>query len=56
MLQATVRAGGLDLGVAFDGDGDRMLAVDANGEVVDGDQIIAICALALGVDLVAVTA
>ena len=55
MLQATVRAGGHDLGVAFDGDGDRMLAVDANGQVVDGDQIIAICALALGVDLVAVT-
>ncbi len=55
MLQATVRAGGHDLGVAFDGDGDRMLAVDANGRVVDGDQIIAICALALGVDLVAVT-
>lgn len=55
MLQETVRAGGLDLGVAFDGDGDRMLAVDGAGNVVDGDQIIAICALALGVDLVAVT-
>ena len=56
MLQATVRAGDYDLGIAFDGDGDRMLAVDASGEVVDGDQIVAICALALGVDLVAVTA
>jgi phosphoglucosamine mutase len=55
LLQATVRSGDYDLGVAFDGDGDRMLAVDASGEVVDGDQIIAICALALGVDLVAVT-
>jgi len=44
-----------DLGVAFDGDGDRMLAVDAAGETVDGDQILAILALALGVDLVAVT-
>ncbi len=55
MLQAAVRAGGCDLGIAFDGDGDRMLAVDARGEVVDGDQIIAICALALRVDLVAVT-
>jgi phosphoglucosamine mutase len=33
-----------------------MLAVDAAGESVDGDQIVAICALALGVDLVAVTA
>ena len=55
LLQATIRAGAYDLGVAFDGDGDRMLAVDANGDVVDGDQIVAICALALGVDLVAVT-
>jgi phosphoglucosamine mutase len=55
MLQATVRAGDFDLGVAFDGDGDRMLAVDSSGEVVDGDQIVAICALALGVQLVAVT-
>jgi len=55
MLQAAVRAGGHDFGIAFDGDGDRMLAVDADGAVVDGDQIVAICALALGVDLVAVT-
>jgi phosphoglucosamine mutase len=55
LLQRTVREGGLDLGVAFDGDGDRMLAVDADGEVVDGDQIVAILALHLGVDLVAVT-
>ena len=46
---------GLDLGVAFDGDGDRMLAVDERGEPLDGDQILAILALALGVDLVAVT-
>jgi phosphoglucosamine mutase len=55
MLQAVVRAGDYDLGIAFDGDGDRMLAVDARGDVVDGDGIVAICALALGVDLVAVT-
>ena len=48
-------SGGFDLGVAFDGDGDRMLAVDENGEVVDGDQIVAILALELGVDVVAVT-
>jgi phosphoglucosamine mutase len=54
-LAATVRAGGFDLGIAFDGDGDRMLAVDEVGELVDGDQIIAILALDLGVDLVAVT-
>ena len=44
-----------DLGVAFDGDGDRMLAVDKRGEPVDGDQILAILALALGVDTVVVT-
>jgi phosphoglucosamine mutase len=55
-LQQTVPREGLDLGVAFDGDGDRMLAVDADGNVVDGDQIVAILALHLGVDLVAVTA
>ncbi len=54
-LQQVVAGGGFDLGVAFDGDGDRMLAVDGNGEVVDGDQIVAILALDLGVDLVAVT-
>jgi phosphoglucosamine mutase len=45
----------LDLGVAFDGDGDRMLAVDANGDPLDGDQIVAVLAIDLGVDLVAVT-
>jgi len=54
-LQELVTSRGLDLGVAFDGDGDRMLAVDERGDVVDGDQIVAILALALGVDLVAVT-
>jgi phosphoglucosamine mutase len=55
LLQHTVRDGGHDLGIAFDGDGDRMLAVDGDGNVVDGDQILAILALHLGVDLVAVT-
>jgi phosphoglucosamine mutase len=55
LLQETVRAGGHDLGVAFDGDGDRMLAVDERGEVVDGDQIVAVLALAHRVDQVAVT-
>jgi phosphoglucosamine mutase len=54
-LQQTVASEGLDLGVAFDGDGDRMLAVDERGEAVDGDQILAILAPSLGVDLVAVT-
>jgi phosphoglucosamine mutase len=55
LLQRVVVDGRYDLGVAFDGDGDRMLAVDADGETVDGDQILAILAPALGVDLVAVT-
>src|SRR5205085_318604 len=54
-LQEVVRAGAFDLGVAFDGDGDRMLAVDENGDTLDGDQIIAILALHLGVNVVAVT-
>ena len=54
-LQHSVTSMGADLGIAFDGDGDRMLAVDARGEVVDGDQIIAILMLDLEVELVAVT-
>jgi phosphoglucosamine mutase len=48
-------AGAFDLGVAFDGDGDRVLAVDAGGNAVDGDQILAILALHLEVELVVVT-
>jgi phosphoglucosamine mutase len=55
LLRRTVLQGDFDLGVAFDGDGDRMLAVDANGTPVDGDQILAILADHLKVDLVAVT-
>ncbi|MBA3366051.1 MAG: phosphoglucosamine mutase [Actinobacteria bacterium] len=55
LLQRIVRAGDFDLGIAFDGDGDRMLALDAAGEIVDGDAILAILVLHLGVDLVAVT-
>jgi phosphoglucosamine mutase len=55
LLQRVVVDGRYDLGVAFDGDGDRMLAVDADGETVDGDQILAVLALDLEVDLVAVT-
>ena len=54
-LQALVVSEGLDLGIAFDGDGDRVLAVDEKGRVVDGDQIVAVLALELGVDRVAVT-
>jgi phosphoglucosamine mutase len=55
-LQRTVKENSLDLGVAFDGDGDRMLAVDGDGSPVDGDQILAVLALDLGVDTVVVTA
>ncbi len=55
LLRETVRTGRYDLGVAFDGDGDRVLAVDENGDVVDGDQLVAILAIALGVDQVVVT-
>ena len=47
--------GGADLGIAFDGDGDRIACVDERGELVDGDGIVAILALDLGVDLVCVT-
>ena len=55
LLSRVVPEQGAHLGVAFDGDGDRMLAVDAAGNEVDGDQILAVLALHLGVDLVAVT-
>ena len=55
LLRGVVSEGRYDLGIAFDGDGDRMLAVDGEGDVVDGDQILAVLALDLGVDLVAVT-
>jgi phosphoglucosamine mutase len=44
---AAVVAGGHDIGFAFDGDGDRVLAVDRNGVVVDGDELIALAALHL---------
>jgi phosphoglucosamine mutase len=42
-----VRTTGADLGIAHDGDADRCLAVTAEGELVDGDAILAVCALAL---------
>ena len=47
LLSATVTATGADLGLAFDGDGDRMLAVGGDGVPLDGDQIIALLALEL---------
>ena len=55
LLQRTVVDGGYDIGIAFDGDGDRMLAVDEKGGAIDGDQIIAILALDQQVEQVAVT-
>jgi phosphoglucosamine mutase len=44
-LAETVAAAGLDLGFAFDGDADRVIAADERGELVDGDTIMGICAL-----------
>jgi phosphoglucosamine mutase len=46
-LGERVRAGGHALGLAFDGDGDRVLAVDRTGAVVDGDELIALAAMHL---------
>jgi phosphoglucosamine mutase len=44
LRRAVVRLGA-DAGIAFDGDADRVLAVDADGRLIDGDQIIGICAV-----------
>ena len=44
-LQAAVLSSGADVGVAFDGDADRVVAVDGSGALVDGDQILAVCAI-----------
>ena len=46
-LQRRVRETGAQLGIAFDGDGDRLIAVDENGKEITGDQILLICAMAL---------
>lgn len=46
-LRAAMQAGDDEIGFAFDGDGDRMLAVDRNGAVVDGDELIALAAIHL---------
>src|SRR5215210_4875301 len=54
-LAARITEGGHDVGFAFDGDGDRVLAVDRTGAVVDGDELMALAALHLGVPGVAVT-
>ena len=43
-LAALVKEKGANVGLAFDGDGDRLIAVDENGDIVDGDQIMYICA------------
>lgn len=42
-LVALVKENGADIGFAFDGDADRCLAVDENGQLIDGDKILAIC-------------
>jgi phosphoglucosamine mutase len=54
-LTEVVLEGGHDAGFAFDGDGDRVLAVDRQGVAVDGDELIALAAVHLGVPGVAVT-
>jgi phosphoglucosamine mutase len=46
-LQAAVTRSGADLGLAFDGDADRVLAVDGRGELVDGDHLLALFAIDL---------
>jgi phosphoglucosamine mutase len=46
-LVAAMRDGGHDIGFAFDGDGDRLLAVDRAGAIVDGDELVALAALHL---------
>ncbi|MDR0918865.1 MAG: phosphoglucosamine mutase, partial [Oscillospiraceae bacterium] len=55
VLQSAVRRKNYDCGIAFDGDADRCLLVDENGNIVDGDHILAICAKYLGYTDVVVT-
>ncbi|THB75360.1 MAG: phosphoglucosamine mutase [Desulfobulbaceae bacterium] len=43
-MAASVREHGADIGLAFDGDGDRLIVCDEQGQIVDGDHIMAICA------------
>lgn len=54
-LKALVKNNQLDFGVAFDGDGDRCLMIDENGQEVDGDHIIAIIANYFNLDSIAIT-
>ncbi|MBO8156978.1 MAG: phosphoglucosamine mutase [Bacillaceae bacterium] len=42
-LREFVKEEGADIGLAFDGDGDRLIAIDEKGDIVDGDQIMYIC-------------
>lgn len=44
LVSAMVRKKKADIGISFDGDGDRVVLVDENGEIINGDQIMAICA------------
>ena len=44
LLARTVVSSGYDLGIAYDGDGDRAIFVDANGSIVDGDAVMLMCA------------
>ena len=54
-LKSLVKENSLDFGAAFDGDGDRVLMVDENGNEVDGDEIIAILTDYLKLDKIAIT-
>src|SRR3954468_2625386 len=47
LLQETVVASGADIGIALDGDADRLIVVDEHGQIVDGDQLMALIALGL---------
>jgi phosphoglucosamine mutase len=46
LLQATVTGVGADLGIALDGDGDRLVMVDHSGQLIDGDQLLFVIAIA----------
>ncbi|MGN6848942.1 MAG: phosphoglucosamine mutase [Sphingomicrobium sp.] len=47
LLQETVVASGADIGIALDGDADRLIVVDEKGQIIDGDQLMALIALGL---------